>query len=81
MPALPMACGALIAVLAFYGRSWFEYSLLALALAASVPAAYYGVRRSFSYFLFGLLGGILSREPCARHSGVALRQRENDVFV
>lgn len=60
MPALPMACGALIAVLAFYGRSWFEYSLLALALAASVPAAYYGVRRSFSYFLFGLLGGILS---------------------
>ena len=24
---------------------------------------------------------VLLREPCARHSGVALRQRENDVFV
>ncbi len=60
LPALPMACGTLIAVLAFYGRSWFEYALLALAFTAGVLTAYYGVRRSLYYFLFGLLGGILS---------------------
>lgn len=60
LPAVPFSCGVLIAVLAFYGRSPFEYTILALTIAAGCLAIYYGVRRSAAYFITGLGCGILS---------------------
>lgn len=60
LPALPAASGALIAVLAFYGRSGFEYLVLAITLAVATFSVVYGARRFLSYFILGILCGTIS---------------------